>query len=180
MRALERVAIALVSLALSIGLIALLSGFFASHDSGSLSGQASGPGQSFPDQGDAVLVPGQLRPPYNSDPPTSGPHVPRVVTRDGVALSDDQLLSALSRGNVVLLYSGRSAPAALRTLASSLAGPFAPALAAAGQAVILSPRRGTSGIVAVAWNHLLRTGQPTDPQLREFVSFWLGRVAFRQ
>jgi hypothetical protein len=175
-RALERVAIALASLALSIGLIALLSGFFASHDTGSLSGQASGPGQSFPDQGDAVLAPGQLRSPYNSDPPTSGPHIPRVVRRDGAALSDDQLLSVLSRGNVVLLYSGRSAPAAVHTLATSLAGPFTPALAAAGQAVILSPRRGTSGIIAVAWDHLLRTGRPTDPRLREFVSFWLGRT----
>jgi hypothetical protein len=179
-RPLERVAIALASLALSIGLIALLSGFFASHDTGSLSGQASGPGQSFPDQGDAILTPGELRPPYNSDPPTSGPHVLRAVRRDGVALSNDQLLSALSRGNVVLLYSGPSAPAPLRALVTSLAGPFTEALAAAGQAVILSPRRGTSGIIAVARDHLLRTGRPTDPRLREFVSFWLGRGASRQ
>jgi hypothetical protein len=36
-RLLERVAIVLVSLALAIGLIALLSGYFASHDPASVS-----------------------------------------------------------------------------------------------------------------------------------------------
>jgi hypothetical protein len=175
-RPLERVAIGLTSLALSVGLIALLSGFFTSHDTGSLSGQASGPGQRFPDQGNAVLGPGQLRPAYDSDPPTSGPHIPQPVRKDGVRLSDDQVLTALSRGDVVLMYGGPDAPAPLRSLATSLAGPFTPALASAGQAVILSPRPGTQGVIALAWAHMLRVSRPDDARLREFASFWLGRT----
>jgi len=172
---LERVAIALVSLALAVGLIALLSGFFASHDAGSLAGQAAGPGQSFANQGNVVLRPGQLRPLYDSNPPTSGPHLLKPVTRDGVRLSNDQLLTSLSRGNVVLLYGAPSAPPPLQSLARSL-GAFTPSLATAGQAVILSPRPGTHGVIALAWAHMLRVASAGDPRLRDFAAFWLGRT----
>jgi hypothetical protein len=58
-----------------------------------------------------------------------------------------------------------------------MAPPFTPALAAAGDAVILAPRRGTAGVVALAWAHLLRVRDASDPALREFVGFWLGRGA---
>src|SRR5512142_1202648 len=104
MRLLERVAIVLASLALSFGLIALLSGFFQSRDSGQLSGSAGGPGRAFPDMGNAVLSPGELRPAYDSTPPTSGPHVLEPVTRDWAPINTDQLLSALALGDVVILY----------------------------------------------------------------------------
>jgi hypothetical protein len=175
-RALERTAIVLVSLAVAAGLIALLSGFFTRRDTGSLSGSASGPGQAFPDLGDTTLAPGELRPLYSSDPPTSGPHIPKPVRRDGRPLSDDQLLSALATGDVVLMYGNPAAAPVLRALARSVSGRFRPALAAAGQAVIVSPRSGTSGVIALAWDHMLRVSQPGDPRLREFAAFWLGRV----
>ena len=175
MRPLERVAIALASLALAVGLIALLSGFFAHRDEGTLTGQASGPGQSFANQGNAVLRPGQLRPLYNSNPPTSGPHRLKSVARDGIALTNDQLLTAMSRGNVILLYGTPSAPPPLQSLARSL-GAFTPALASAGQAVILSPRLGTHGVIALAWTHMLHVPSPGDPRLRDFAAFWLGRT----
>lgn len=175
MKPLERVAIGLAALALAVGLIAVLSGFFASRDEGSLAGKPNGPGQSLPDQGNVVIAPGQLRPLYDSNPPASGPHRLKPVARDGVPLSNDQLLTALSRGNVVLLYASPSAPPALQSLARSL-GAFTPALASAGQAVILSPRPGTQGVIALAWAHMLRVGSPGDPRLRDFAAFWLGRT----
>ncbi len=58
-----------------------------------------------------------------------------------------------------------------------MAPPFTPALAATGDAVILAPRPGTAGVVALAWAHLLRVQQPSDPALRQFIGFWLGRGA---
>lgn len=177
MRPLERAAIALASLALAFGLIALLSGFFNSHDQGSLSGQASSPGQNFPDQGNVALPPGELRPPYDSDPPTSGPHIPVQVTRDEVPLSNDQLLTALAEGDVVMMYGGTAPPPPLLSLANSLGGKVTPALIAAGQAVILAPRLGTSGVIALAWTHMLRVTRASDPRLREFAGVWLGRGA---
>jgi hypothetical protein len=174
---LERIAIVVASLALSIGLIALLSGFFAARDQAGVSGDQGGPGQAFADRGSRILAPGQPRPHYDSSPPTSGAHFARPVLRDGARLSDDQLLQALALGDVVIMYGGPSPPPGLRTLAGSVASPFTPALAAAGQAVILARRTGTSGLIGLAWAHMVRVAGPGDPLLRAFATFWLGRGA---
>jgi Protein of unknown function (DUF3105) len=175
-RVLEVVAIGLASLALSIGLIVLLSGFFANRDQAGVSGTGAGPGQAFADLGHGVLRPGQARPAYNSDPPTSGSHFAAAVTRDNASLTNDQLLQALQVGDVVIFYGTRQPPAGLTEFARSLAPPFTPALAAVGSSVILAPRPGTTGLLAAAWTHLLHvTG--TGDELRQFVAFWLGRGA---
>lgn len=176
-RVLERVAIVVASLALSVGLIILLSGYFAGRDQAGVSGGSSGPGQAFTDLGHRALAPGQPRPHYNSNPPTSGAHVRAYVTRNEVALTDDQLLQALQVGDVVIVYGSRRPPAGLEQFARSQAPPVTAALAATGDAVILAPRPGTAGIVALAWAHLLRVHQPSDPALGQFVGYWLGRGA---
>lgn len=173
----ERLAIGVASLALSIGLIALLSGYFAGKDQAGVSASAAAPGQAFRDLGDASLRPGQPPPAYDSSPPTSGPHVPSRVVRDRVPITDDQLLTALSAGDVVIVYGSASPPPALVRLASDNAPGFSSALAQTGQAVILTPRPGTGGIVALAWAHMLRTAQAGDPALRDFIAYWLGRGA---
>jgi Protein of unknown function (DUF3105) len=175
--ALERIAIVVASLALSLGLIALLSGFFAGRDQAGVSTSRGGPGSAFPDLGSAHLRPGQQRPAYDSNPPTSGAHLPDAVTRNETDLNDDQLLQALEVGDVVLLYGTRTPPRGLRALALRLASPFTPALAAAGQAVILARRPGTVGVVGLAWAHALSVREPKDPRLAAFAQFWLGRGA---
>lgn len=176
---LERVAIAVASLIVAIGAIAALSGFFAARDQAGVSGGDSGPGQAFYDLGHAHLRPGELRPVYNSNPPTSGAHIPEPVAQQHVPLSDDQLLEALELGDVVLMYGGPIPPPGLDGLASSIGSPFSPALAAAGQAVIVASRPGTHGLIALAWTRMLRVSSPGDPRLRQFADFWLGRGAPR-
>jgi hypothetical protein len=176
-RLLERLAIGLASLALSVGLIVLASGFFAGRDQAGVAGAGSGPGQRFTDLGHAALRPGQPRPGYDSDPPTSGAHIPAAVTRDQASLTDDQLLSALQLGDVVIVYGASKPPAGLAQFARSMAPPFSPSLAATGDAVILARRAGTAGVVALAWTHLLRVRAASDPALRDFVGSWLGRGA---
>ncbi len=176
--ALERLAIAVVSLALSIGAIAALSGFFAGRDAaGVTGGGSSGPGLTFKDLGHAHLQPGDPHPSYDSRPPTSGAHVPVPVRSDAARLSVDQLLESLELGDVVIEYGSPEPPPGLRALARSLAPPFAPALAAAGQAVILARRPGTTGLIGLAWTHIVQVSAPSDPMLREFVQAWLGRGA---
>ena len=156
-----------------VGLIAFLS----SREKATFT-ELQGPGQVLPDQGKRHLKPGQAPGrPYASDPPTSGPHIPVAVTRDGARLSDDRILQALETGNVVLVYGSTQPPPALRALADDLAGPFDPELAKAGQAVILARRPATRGVVALAWRHLLHVRSATDPALRAFTDFWLGRPA---
>ena len=174
---LERLGIVVGSLVLSLGLIAVLSGFFAGRDSAGVTGALGQPGSAFRDLGAEHIRPGQPRLPYNSNPPTSGPHVPAAVRHDQSRLSDDQLLEALELGNVVFAYGGPMPPAGLIKAARSVAPAFSPALAASGQTVILDHRPGTAGIVALAWTHMLRLGSPGDPALRQFAEFWLGRGA---
>jgi hypothetical protein len=176
-RVIERLAIAVVSLAVAIGLIALLSGFFAGRDQANISGAPAGPGQAFPDQGRGALTTGQPRPRYNSNPPTSGPHIPEPVRHNEARLNDDQILQALELGDVVIVYGARNPPPGLLAVARSLAPRFSPALAAAGQAVILAHRPGNPGLEALAWAHLLNASGPSDPRLRQFAEFWLGRGA---
>jgi Protein of unknown function (DUF3105) len=172
----EVLAIASASLVLSIGLIVLLSGFFVDRDHGEVSGAGAAPGRAYPDLGHATRRPGE-RVAYDSVPPTSGPHLPAKVGHDGAALNNDQLLQALQVGDVVLMYGSHRPPPGLAQLAGSVAPPFSPALAATGQAVILATRRGTSGIVGLAWTHLIHVPDASDPELRAFVTFWLDRGA---
>jgi hypothetical protein len=176
--ALERLAIFVASLALSIGLIAVLSGFFAGRDQAGVSGATPPLGVQYRDLGHAHLRPGDRRPAYDSHPPTSGPHVPVAVRRQFTRLSDDQLLQALEVGDVVIDYGGGIPPPGLLALARSVApGAFTPALAADGQAVILAKRPGTPGLIALAWTHMVHVGSPQDPLLRGFAQYWLGRGA---
>jgi Protein of unknown function (DUF3105) len=177
LRLVERGAIVLASLALSALLIALLSGFFAGRDAGTVAGSSAITGERFHDMGDALLRPGQRPPRYDSAPPTSGPHLPEQVRQDKVQLNDNELLEALASGDVVILYGGPTPPPGLSALAASLAPPFTLALASTGDAVILARRPGTGGLIGLAWAHMIRVGQAKDPRLREFAAFWLGRGA---
>ncbi len=169
---LERFAIAIASVVLAGVLIALLSGYFAGHDTAAVTG-IGGVGLRYADQGDAKLARGYPNPPYDSDPPTSGPHVTEDVRADGQRLNDDQILTALAAGNVVILYGSDRPPAGL----STLAGAFTPALENAGDAVILGRRPGTDGLVALSWTRMLRLSSPQDPRLQEFIQELLGHGA---
>ncbi|MGO9754607.1 MAG: DUF3105 domain-containing protein [Solirubrobacteraceae bacterium] len=172
---LERLAIAVAALALAVALVALMSGYFAGHDTAAVSGTGA-VGLRYADQGDGQLVPGYRAAPYDSNPPTSGPHARVPVLANGQRLSDDQILTALASGDVVIVYGSASRPAGLQ----ALAGPFTRALAAAGDAVILAPRPGTNGLIALSWTRMLRVSDVHDPLLAEFIQERLGRGAAAQ
>ena len=176
---LEWMAIVVASLAIAFGAIALLSGFFAGRDQPGVSGSGTVPGATFRDLGNAMLRPGQPHPAYDSNPPTSGAHVPEAVTGDNLVLNDDQLLQALALGNVVIEYGSSSPPNGLQALARAVSAPFSPALAASGQAVILARRPGTPGLIGLSWTHMLQVSAVNDPLLRQFAQYWLGRGAPR-
>jgi uncharacterized protein DUF3105 len=170
----------LVAIAGAVVLLLIFEGRDTSQVHQQSAGATAGPGRLLPDQGDARLSPGQPHPRYLTDPPASGPHrsIGIESDADGTRLSTDQLLEALSLGDVVLLYDGPHPPPGLRTLANRIAGgPFNPALAASGQAVVLARRDGTHGITALAWRHTLQASKPSDPALASFADYWIGRGA---
>ncbi len=178
LRWLERLAILVVSLVIAVAIIAFLSGgLLIGHDSPGLYGSGGQLGVQFRDLGDGALAPGAAPPRYDSSPPTSGPHRIAAIRREETGLDDDQLLTALAAGNVVLMYGSDRPPAGLTALRSSIAAPFTPALAAAGQAVILARRPGIPGVLGLAWTRLIHVRSGDDPQLRSFTLFWLGQGA---
>jgi hypothetical protein len=179
-RVLERVVIVVAALAIAITVIAVFSGgLLAGRDDAGITGAPSGLGQRFQDLGHTHLLPGEPRPRYDSDPPTSGPHVPIAVLRQDAVLSDDQILQALETGDIVIVYGTPQPPVPLPALARGVAAPFSPALAASGQAVILARRPGTTGVIALAWTRKLQVSNPSDPALSGFAQTYLGQGAGR-
>jgi len=177
-RRLRRAGLVLLALLLAAGAVLLSLSFFSARDKPSVEAVA-GPGAVHPDRGDRILgAGGHTRPGADGLPPTSGPHARSSVSAQGRRLTDDQLLTALAAGNVVLLYDAPRPPAALSALATSVAGgPFDAALAQSGQAVILGRRPGTRGVLALAWRHSLAAPPAGVRDLRAFTEFWLGRGA---
>lgn len=162
----------LVAVAAVVGLLL----FVQSRDRSTFSGDSaakSAPGRLLPDQGDE-----HRRPPagfkFATDPPASGPHLAAPV-RSEAPLSRDQLLHALETGDVVLFYSDPGDEPALRSIAEDVAGPFDPALAGAGQAVLVERRPGTQGVIALAWRRMLTVPSARDAQVHAFAEAWLGK-----
>jgi len=158
-RRLRRLGLTLLTLLVALGGFVLVLLFFESRDDSQVPGGASGdaPGQVVRDQRRA--------------------QGPATIERDGVRLSDDQLLHALELGDVVLVYGGASAPPQpLRALQEQVSGPFDPLLAANGASVVLAYRPGTDGVVALAWRRILRAPSASDPALEDFADYWLGRA----
>jgi hypothetical protein len=166
---------ALAVAGLAAGLCLILIIVLASRDSSQVDpGNAAGPGVLESDRGAQVVTSGPDTPASAPDkPPTSGPHRETPVNADRNALTDDQLLTALAQGNVVIAYEGE-APAAVQ---EEVSGPYDPELAAAGQAVILAKRPGVGAPQALAWRRRLVASGPDDPKLREFAEAWLGQGA---
>jgi hypothetical protein len=170
---------------LVIGAIVLVLGVLAGvlilavgRDDPAVGGANTGPGVEYPDQGNDHLALGEEpKVKFNSNPPTSGPHLADPVLRDGVQLTQDQILQALERGNVIVFFDSARIGRALRKLQRRLTGPYLPAVGAAGQAFILARRPDTKGVIAASWRHLLTVKSPTDPQLLAFANYWIGRGA---
>lgn len=78
-------------------------------------------------------------------------------------------------GNVLLRASDDADLPELRALGERLAGEPTEALRATGQAVVVERDLSADGIEAIAARRSLTVEDPDDPELEEFVSFWLGK-----
>ena len=163
---------AIAGVALAVAAVAAVFLIVTGRDDSQVAGP-QGPGELQPNRGASHSGPAEVS---GDDPPTSGTHEPRLVTRDRRPITDDQLIHALELGDVVILYDARQPPAALERLQEDvMGGPFDAEVAAAGQAVILARRAGAGPATALAWRRILRADDPSDANLRDFTEFWLGR-----
>ena len=171
MRLLERLAIVVVSLAIAVAVIVVLSGGpLAGRDDPGIPGpSAADRERSTAISGDAHLGPAPSRRTMTREPPTSGPHVPVAVQpRPDATISDNQLLQALALGDVVVLYGTRAPPRDLRVLASIGCGAVQPR--AGRRRAGGDPRAPAwrTGLLGLAWTRLAaraHRGGPAAAQL---------------
>jgi hypothetical protein len=84
---------------------------------------------------------------------------------------------AVRPGNVLVLYADRHQAAQLRALRRELSG-SGPALAEAGQALLVRRDAGLRvPIVALSARHRQDARAASEPAVRGFVEYWLGRAA---
>ena len=114
------------------------------------------------------LLPGAPEPPYQSDPPTSGPHLVGVAPA-GVLhepLPRPVQVAVLEAGGVVVQHRGLADHERVRV--EELAE---------GQSVVVSPATHLpAAVVATAWRHRLTCRGVDTDALRAFVAAYRGRV----
>jgi hypothetical protein len=120
-------------------------------------------GEEFPDQGREHIVPGQAHEPYNSNPPTSGPHLtnPADWGIHDAPLSDEQVVHNLEHGGIWITYKDidEQTKASLETVAKANPG-----------SVIMSPRPSNDDKIAVvAWTRLIRMDHYDEAAILEFI-----------
>jgi hypothetical protein len=102
--------------------------------------------------------------------------VPEAAAPGTVAAGTPPHADDLRRGNVVVLAS-RADVGPATALARDVAGPPDEALRAAGQAIIVERSNRRAGVAAYAEGRAITVSSASDPQLRAFLEYWLGRSA---
>jgi hypothetical protein len=150
------------------GAAALLLIFAARDDAPVGAPPAAGPGELQPDLGAHHLPAGEHVPLGGlTDPPTSGAHHPRLITREGKRLSPDEILHALELGDVILFYDVPRPPAPLVAVQREVSGPFDAELAAAGR-----PKLGHTRVDTLALARPLLRGEVPDHRLSTLARFF--------
>lgn len=107
--------------------------------------------------------------PYNTDPPTSGPHVgdlaPWGVSTEPVA--DERQIHNLEDGGVVIQYGDGVSPEQVTELAS-ISGDY--------ERIILAPRPSLAEneIVLTAWGRIMRLDSVDEDRIRDFINTFEG------
>ena len=135
------------------------------------------PGEPVPDQGSALIAPGDPHPPYNSKPPTSGPHYP-IPAAWGIhtaPILDEVQLRNLAGGGVLLQYRPDLDPETQQKLRDLVRE-----LRTSGKErycrLIVAPYEGLeSPIVLTAWNRIDRLEEFDRDRILRFIDAFIGK-----
>ncbi len=120
-------------------------------------------GQEFPNQGQTHITPGQSHDSYNSNPPTSGPHLAQQANWGvySTPLQDEQAIHNLEHGGIWISYKDidDQTKAQLETIAKANSG-----------SVIMSPRDGNDAkIVLASWTRMEKLDGYDEGKILEFI-----------
>ncbi len=122
-------------------------------------------GQEYPNQGQEHIAVGATHVPYNSNPPTSGPHYAQpagwgVYQQNG--LPDEQLIHNLEHGGIWISYSNDVATDTIQKI-EDLAKQYPNKL-------IVTPRsKDDTKIVLASWQHLLKLDAFDEATILNFI-----------
>lgn len=127
--------------------------------------------ETMPSEGGGHVAQGQGVP-YQSDPPTSGPHWPTPVRAGfyGDRQSPEMLVHALEHGNIVIYYdvAGTETLDSLRAWAGHFVGVW--------DGVVAAPKRGLRGeVILTAWHRMLRLDPFDAAAAAAFIDAYRGR-----
>ena len=126
-------------------------------------------GESFPILTSAHISVGASHVPYNSNPPTSGPHyaspaTPRFYDQE---LPDEQLVHNLEHSHVWIAYKPNLPIKQIEMLADIAKG--------YGSRLIMAPRSANDTPIALmAWEHLLKMDSVDEKLVKEFIEAYRG------
>lgn len=150
---------ALLSLAVYGGLLLFLEVFQES------------PGSDVPVLGREHVAVGQSHPPYNSDPPTSGPHYASLIDW-GVytePISPEQQVHQLEHGGVLVQYKCQDCPELVERL-KQIVGRY-------GERVILAPYPSMESKLALsAWGRLDKLQELDEGRIVRFIEAYRGKT----
>jgi hypothetical protein len=153
---------AVVALVVVVGLVFLVQSNTAA---------ANAPGERIPIQGQEHIAVGASHPPYNSDPPTSGPHYaePAAAGFYDAPQPDEELVHNLEHGHIWIAYDCNklsdceSTKQKLRSLVSSYNQ----------WKIVVTPRQDKDAAIALAaWGWLQKLDNYDEPTIRRFVDAW--------
>ncbi len=128
------------------------------------------PGEEIADQGREHIAEGSQHEPYNSNPPTSGPHY-AAAANWGVydnPLPDEQLIHNLEHGGIWISYKPDISPETLAKL-KDIADDYT-------LKVILTPRAENDLPIAVAaWGRLLKLKSADQKQIQDFIKAFINK-----
>lgn len=124
----------------------------------------------YPDLGREHINLGDVHEPYNSNPPTSGPHAAPLRTAVySQAMPDENLIHNLEHGHIWLSYSDNTDQEVI-DLFTRIQGQFP-------SAVIVTYRPDNDSRIAVAsWRHLLKLEEPDEEQILAFVKRYFDKA----
>ncbi len=123
-------------------------------------------GEKMPDQGAAHVAHGEQHPPYNSNPPTSGPHWGDDVAGAGVKTEpppDELILHSMEHGAAVVWFRADLPPAQVEQIRAAFDA------AKVGKKMMV-PRANLDVPVALtSWGYLLKLDTIDGAQITEFI-----------
>jgi hypothetical protein len=155
----------LLALAIVVGLVLLVQ---------SNTALANAPGERVPIQGADHIQPGTSHEPYNSDPPTSGPHYAESLPAGfyDAPQPDEALVHNLEHGHVWITFdcSKLADCEGTKQKIRQLVGSYN------GWKVVASPRQNRDAAIGLsAWGWLQKLDAYDEPAIRRFIDAWRNR-----